>query len=485
MLSLSVIEILKKLDKKELKRFGEFIGSPYFNSINKLQDLYDIISKEYPGFSGVKLDDKKVFKKLYPGKEYKDKTIKNLYSEFGKILRKFLTYEEFNRDEYSNDLNLVKALSRKNILELSNRIINDKEKETEYKSLGVNYYWHIYKLENQKYDNLYKEDKFDLQEIYDRLLYMTKHLMGYFICDFSNMGFNMEFAFKTQNIEAGNTKMLDVFRSIDKGKLIEFLDSSGIRNSEVIKSYYLFYYYMINDFTEKDFYKLKDILIRNSEKFTRHDIQCFWGNIINIVLVKLVPSDGKYFSDILDLSKHFCSLNIYPDKTLETFPLSMFRNIIFSGLLLEDYEWTENFLDEFSNYIDPEHKENEINYNKGLLYFYYKKYEESLSSLSKVNFTDIYGNIQIRFYYVMNYIELKYYDSAESMIQSIRQLYRNNKSITEYMSQPLKDSLRYFSEIIKCLQTGSKPDISVYKKVISTDMCYQKKYILNKMKGML
>ncbi|MBX7044697.1 MAG: hypothetical protein K1X86_02575 [Ignavibacteria bacterium] len=37
MLPLPTVEILKKLNSAELKRFGDFIKSPYFNSISALE----------------------------------------------------------------------------------------------------------------------------------------------------------------------------------------------------------------------------------------------------------------------------------------------------------------------------------------------------------------------------------------------------------------------------------------------------------------
>jgi hypothetical protein len=485
MLPQNIIEILKKLDKKESKRLGDFIKSPYFNSIGKLEDLYDVIVKEYPAFPGEKLDDKKVFKKLYPGKEYKDKTIKNLYLEFGKLFRKFLAYEEIFPNEELIDLNLAKALSRKGAYGISDKIINEKMEKTKYKDLGRSYYLYMYKLEVQRYHNLFKEKKMDFQEIYNSLHSTAEDLAGFFFSTFSNAGYHMLFSLETQNIDCGNRKLLELIKSFDSKKLLDYLDASGLKNSTVVKIYYLFLNSFVNGFTEKEYYEIKEILIKNSGSFSKIDILNFWTNTMDLLLFKLVPLDKKFYREVIDLSKYFSSLNIYPDKSIDDFPYHMLRNIIFSGLILDEYEWAESFLNEYSNYIDPEYKKNELNYNKGLLYFNYKKHEESLLYLNNVKITDIYENLSVRFYMLMNHIELKNYDSAESMINSIKQFYRSNKDIPELIGGLAKTSLKYLAEIIKCEQAGTKINYSFYKEALGPKRCYNKKYILSKMKAMV
>ncbi|MBN8568209.1 MAG: hypothetical protein J0M18_01155, partial [Ignavibacteria bacterium] len=68
MLPQNTIDILKTLNKTELKSLGDFINSPYFNSIEKLKDLYIEVSKSYPDFTSKRLEDEAIHKKLYPGK---------------------------------------------------------------------------------------------------------------------------------------------------------------------------------------------------------------------------------------------------------------------------------------------------------------------------------------------------------------------------------------------------------------------------------
>ncbi len=89
MYNTQTVEILKKLDKDELKRFGDFLMSPFFNNSSFIVKIYDTVKKEYPAFTGNSLEPEIIFKKLYPAESFKNTRIRNLYAEFGNLLRKF------------------------------------------------------------------------------------------------------------------------------------------------------------------------------------------------------------------------------------------------------------------------------------------------------------------------------------------------------------------------------------------------------------
>ncbi|MBN8572204.1 MAG: hypothetical protein J0M18_21480, partial [Ignavibacteria bacterium] len=99
MLNPNTIDVLKHLDKKQLKRLGDFINSPFHNSIEIMSKIYDEVSKTYPDFPEEKLSFERMFKKIYKGKTYKEQTIRNLYSEFSRLVRDFITQSEIERNK--------------------------------------------------------------------------------------------------------------------------------------------------------------------------------------------------------------------------------------------------------------------------------------------------------------------------------------------------------------------------------------------------
>lgn len=52
---------------------------------------------------------------------------------------------------------------------------------------------------------------------------------------------------------------------------------------------------------------------------------------MTLTLTKLVPTDKKYYNDIFDLMKLFCSLEIYPDRNIADFKAGFFRDMFTVG----------------------------------------------------------------------------------------------------------------------------------------------------------
>ena len=93
MIPLNTFEILKTLQKEDLKNFDNFINSPYHNSNKALIALYNSLRKFHPHYSAEKLSYEYLYKKLYPGKKFSERTIKNRLTEFAQLLRDFLVNE--------------------------------------------------------------------------------------------------------------------------------------------------------------------------------------------------------------------------------------------------------------------------------------------------------------------------------------------------------------------------------------------------------
>ena len=129
MFSIQTIEILKSLNKNELKRLGDFIKSPYFNSSKPIEKIFTIVFKSYPDFDKSALHFKKVFKKLYPSEAYNEKRMKNMYSEFSNLLRKFIGFEHLRQNSAMLDVPITAELTARGLNKISEKLIAKSLKE--------------------------------------------------------------------------------------------------------------------------------------------------------------------------------------------------------------------------------------------------------------------------------------------------------------------------------------------------------------------
>lgn len=109
MQSSSLIEILRTFTESDLKRFDDFITSPFFNRKPTVIKLWNVIKKHAPDFNAEVLSRKYVYESIVPGKKYNYGTMKNMLFDLTKLTELFLS-QSFDSDTlFMNEFRTMKA----------------------------------------------------------------------------------------------------------------------------------------------------------------------------------------------------------------------------------------------------------------------------------------------------------------------------------------------------------------------------------------
>lgn len=483
MLPANTIEILKNLQKSDFKKLGDFFKSPYFNSKETLYLLYKEVEKQAPEFKKEKFEYKRIYKIIYGG-EYKEQTIKNLYSEFGSLLKKFIAHERLEQNENDYSFALIHGLSDKKCYEQSNKVITlKKNKDRDTIMPQEEYFLNTCMAENKFIKNILALEKINLDEFHIVVNSVIDNLISFFVVTFFTYVKEDFLIHKAHNVKKNSDVLKTPFlRSFNAEKFFE--ESKNSFEVSSLKIHYLSYKYLDSDINEVEFKEFENLIIDNLEKFSpEFKIQC-WGNLITSLILKLIPKDKKYYNDAFRINEYFDKLNLY-NQSSESISISLYRDVFGVALMVKEFDWAQKFIERYSDFLEEGSKENEKNYSLGRLLFQQKKYEESIEYLSKVKFHQVYEKINVRFYYLMNYIELKSYQSAISMLNSIRQFYLESKEIPEMFAVLIENSLRFFREIIRVEENNKNLDYSILKEAQNAGRYYQKQYILEKMEKLV
>src|SRR5258706_4791574 len=123
-----IIDVLKSFNKKELKKFGEFVSSPYYNKNRNVIKLLDILEKYYPDFSSKKLEIEEISGKVFSKDKYDYHKINNIVSDLYKLSEKFLTVINFSKKEFAENKFLLSELRQRNLNNLYEQKYNAGEK---------------------------------------------------------------------------------------------------------------------------------------------------------------------------------------------------------------------------------------------------------------------------------------------------------------------------------------------------------------------
>jgi hypothetical protein len=153
-----IFQLISTFSKEEFKEFEHFIKSPSLN-INRdySQMLYTIYSYHLNWDRLNSITNKEFYEKIFPGKPYSNKTLRNRLNELTVVAKKFIILKTCENEKSHNNLMLLKGLKdrkrlglfRSEFIKINNEIDKDSSKShynSEIKLLSVYVY-----LENQDY----------------------------------------------------------------------------------------------------------------------------------------------------------------------------------------------------------------------------------------------------------------------------------------------------------------------------------------------
>ncbi len=112
MLGSQLLQIIKTLNKRDMRELHKVVRSPYFNQREDVINLFNAIEKSLNN----KLPDlskEKIFKDLYPNKKYDDVLMRQIMSYLYKIIQKYLITEGVLENEIESQLYLSYALRQR------------------------------------------------------------------------------------------------------------------------------------------------------------------------------------------------------------------------------------------------------------------------------------------------------------------------------------------------------------------------------------
>ena len=102
--------MLTRLEKAEIRRFKEFVYSPYWNKNESLRQLCDFIIKFHGKFEQEKFCEKEAFKVIKPNQPFKEKVIPKLLSKLYKLFENFIITERTDNESIIQKLHYLSFL---------------------------------------------------------------------------------------------------------------------------------------------------------------------------------------------------------------------------------------------------------------------------------------------------------------------------------------------------------------------------------------
>lgn len=438
--------ILKSFDKKDRLAAKKFLASPYFNSskelgqlfveINKLIDKNKTLSKAY------------LWKKLMKSATYNDTRFRKFCSDLSKLMEQFLAQKAFDQQPIQQKIFLLKSLNEgekkaEKLAASTIRIAEDMMEQHPYRD--TSYYLHQYQLQKHFHELFDYDTK---RGLVSNIELISDNLDLFYIGEKLRLITEAESRKKLKSYQY-KLKMTNEILALTQDKF------EDLKVSPQIEIYYQIYKILSEENADDNYYQLKDLIVKNAAYFPREvAIEELYGAAQNYCVKKINTGNRQFLNELFDLFQMLINQKlIVTDNVISPW---YFRNIVFVGLRLGKYDWVEDFIHSYKDYLPTELKENAVTFNLAQLYFYQKRYEQVIEQLRYVEYDDLSYNLNSKTILMATYYELDEIEPLYSLTDTFRAYLSRQKKLPQSKINDYLNLIRFIRRLIKIIPGDNK-----------------------------
>jgi hypothetical protein len=469
-----LIRYIKKLSVRDRDRFSQFVYSPYFNQHQKTQELLDLILVTLEEDES-KLERREIFRRLFPKEPYEEQKLFNTMSYLMKLYYRFLAIEQLEKTPFSEELFMLEAAYDSKQFDLLTNRARQLEKNLDghpHRDAHFHYAnFHLNRLMGY-YRVQYVDRSFSAN-----MQQMLNHLDYFYL---SNKLYNC--CHLVANMMLMNTRY-DLH-------LLEPLLKYVHENWDIYRKEpsVELYYTILRSLREKDnpqhYEYLKKMMATRIDSLSKEEQKDLYEFSYNYCITQINSGRQAYLRELFQLYRQ----GLQNGMLLNNGMLSefMYKNIVTLGCKLKEFKWTEQFIQQYKDYLPAHRQENAYKFNLAILYYNKEMYEETLSTLLHVQFTDVKYHLNTNFLLLRTYYAMHDTEALLSLIDTFRIYVIRNRKMTTEQKRGYTNFLRFAKRLVLLkhqASTYSKKSLKeklqiLTKKIENTDNIINSSWLL-------
>lgn len=432
-----LVRTIAELQPREREQFLLFVSSPYFNQHKKTTEFLEILLRQLNLGRAAALEKETLFALLFPTENFDEQKIHNLMSGLKKLLLRFLAHQQLGEKEYLEDLLAMEWAYGRNQFDLLTQKARQLEKNLDRESVQMTD--HTYARFRLNYLMGYYGGQFVDRTRSDTLQGMLHFLDSWYLEE------------KLRHACHLTAHEILVNAHYDFGLLkdsMAFLANHPERLEEnrVLRLYYT----ILNSLREEDnpthYLALKDMLADGQAGFSPKDRQDLYHFSYNYCITKINKGEKAFQRELFELYQRGLEGGFLLNNGIIN--EWDFKNITTLGCSLKEFAWTESFLEDFKELLPPSRRENAYLYNLGNLYYHKKMYDQAISTLIRVQFTDITYHLNTTFLMIRTYHAKRDTDALLSLLDTFRIYIMRSAHINTEQKKSYQQFLRFTKKMV-------------------------------------
>jgi hypothetical protein len=474
-----LISTLKTFSRDELKLFGKFVASPYHSDGKNCKPLFKLLQKFYPDFDNEKIDNERLYKILYPDRQFNKQVMWNLTSAMEKLAKEFLEQTALRKNKFIKSELLLSEYGSRKLLNNYTHTTIEMEKLLESGGIDYDYFENKGHLENFKQEYYHLTDKIQSMSA-SKVKASESQIMLFLRMTVGGLN-DMKVLSEYHNYKFDINIPLEFAKNLDMKKIAAYSRRKNFEYAFLIEIYYHSMMMLLEPDRTDHLDKMRELYTMHYEKFTLSERRNMMHWIVNYCLSKMDFNENKYRRIIFELNEFRLreGLVYYPANQL---PKVIYIQILNAALAVNETEWAANFIKDYTSKLQPDVRESMKCMAFAFLYFHTKEYRKVLKNLNKVEFIDIQDKFFARTLTARSFYELNELESLLNYADSSMHFLINNPSVTEMGRLYIHNFFKYLKKIVFIRENKNWDEIHILKKEIDkNNEISNKNWILEKL----
>ncbi len=436
-----IVNLLSTFSSSEIKKFRDFVMSPYFNRNKNVIRLNEALMKFHPDYDSKLLTEKDIYSKVFGEGEFDYFKIKNISSDLYTLGLEYLKQVANPATDFTPEYNLIVQLRLRKLFNLHKKLVKstaESFKKIEYKDSPFLYNNYLLTMESQIVDLFEKPSSISgiLTEFESYYEYLIFHLLQYY-----NLMIHIG---KENNVDI-DIKMVD--------EIVSYLEKGPASSHPTTISYqYLIllklkrkeeYYFILKEHYFKHFAAM------DASAAYRVHMHMF-GYCADMYNFK---GDRRFIMEAYELNKHSYLNNrvtsgelLYPD----------FCNYVKIFVRAGNIKLAEKFISDYKHQLPEDQLDNSLNYSNAYIAHFEGDLIKALKYISMVSFPLAIMKVQVRIMEVQLNYQLGYYEETRSLIEAFKKTLAKEAVISEDFKNSILSFLKQTTNLINLKQETNR-----------------------------
>lgn len=461
-----LLHILKTFSPKEIREMRKWLHSPAHNQRQDVIQLFEYFFEDNHINKEDFLDKATVFSWIFSKQTYDDAKMRQTMFFLLKTTEDFLVNQKLSKDEINKKIILASVYRNRKLDKLFHKCIKQTEQLQENSSVqSEQFYINEYFLEKEKYEYFGKISRLpkNLQQVSDSL--DVSFLVGKLrqVC--------LMLSHQSVYQKEYDIGLLD--------KVLPIIESKDFIKIPAIAIFYFIYKTLIDKEDEEHFFNLKEQIKTNGHLFPLGEIRDIYLMAINYCIRRMNAGTPSFIREAFEMYR----LGFEKEILIENKRLTRasFHNVVSIALKLKEYEWVQNFINDYQQYLKEEHREGFVYYSLARLHYEEKDYDKAMKLLvQEVHYDDIIISLSAKTLLAKMYYEQDEFDVLESLLESMR-TYIQRKKVLVYHKNNYKNILKYTKKLLKVTPYSSAKKEKLRTEITEATPLTEKDWLLHQL----